>query len=93
MKKRFENYYLKNWNTVFRPARFTGDTGFFYKLFVRFIYADDRMERSIGTLVYLQHVLHLRYEFGVRFRNAPFLHKPWFDFVFFITPQTVASVI
>ena len=77
----------------FRLARFTGDTGFLYKLFVRFIYADDRPERVIRALVYLQHVLHLRYEFRVCFRNAPFLHKPWFDFVFFITSQTVVSVM
>ena len=77
----------------FRPAWFTGHTGFLYELFVRFIYADDRTERVIRALVYLQHVLHLRYELGVCFRNAPFLYKPRLDFVFFITSQTVLSVM
>ena len=77
----------------FRLAWFTGNTCFLYELFVRFIYADDRTERVIRALIYLQHVLHLRYELGVCFRNAPFLYEPRLDFIFFITSQTVLSVM
>ena len=32
----------------FRMARFTGDAGFLYKLFVRFIYTDHRTEGAYG---------------------------------------------
>ena len=66
----------------FRMPRFAGDAGFLYKLFVRFIYTDDRTEGIVRALVYLQHVLHLRHEFGICFRNAPFLYEPRLDFVF-----------
>lgn len=66
----------------FRMARFTGDAGFLYKLFVRFIYTDHRTEGVVWALVYLRHVLHLRHEFGFCFRNAPFLCEPRLDFVF-----------
>ena len=53
----------------FRMARFAGDAGFLYKLLVRFIYTDDRTEGIVRALVYLQHVLHLRHEFGVCFMS------------------------
>ena len=76
-----------------RLSRFAGDTGFLYKLPVRFIYAYNRTEGIIGALVYLQHILHPRYEFSICLRNAPFLYKPRLDFVFFITSQTVVSVM
>ncbi len=76
-----------------RLSRFTGDTDFLYKLLVRFIYTDDRTKGIVRALVYLQHVLHLRHEFGVCFRNAPFLYEPRLDFVFFMTSQTVVSVM
>lgn len=76
-----------------RLSRSTGDTDFLYKLLVRFIYAYNRTEGIIGALVYLQHILHLRYEFSICLRNAPFLYKPRLDFVFFITSQTVVSVM
>lgn len=76
-----------------RLSRFTGDTDLLYKLLVRFIYAYNRTEGITGALVYLQHILHLRHEFSICLRNAPFLYKPRLDFVFFITSQTVVSVM
>ena len=76
-----------------RLSRFAGDTGFLYKLLVRFIYAYNRTEWIIGALVYLQHILHLCYEFSICLWNAPFLYKPRLDFVFFITLQMVLSVM
>ena len=65
-----------------RLPRFAGDTGLLYKLLVCFIYAYNRTEWIIGVLVYLQHILHLRYEFNICLWNAPFLYKPRLDFVF-----------
>lgn len=77
----------------FRLSGAAGDTGLLYKLFARFIYTDNRTQWVIWTLIYIQYILHFRHEFGICLRNAPFLYKPWFDFVFFITSQTVLSVM
>ena len=72
---------------------FTWNTDFFYKLLIGFIYAYNRIERIIRTLVNFQYILHFGHEFSICLRNAPFLYKPRFDLVFFITSQTVLSVI
>ena len=78
---------------LFGMARFTRDTGFFYKLFVRFVYADNGAQRIIRTLVNLQYILHFCHKISISLRNAPFFHKPRLDFVFFITSQMVLSVM
>lgn len=77
----------------FRLPRLTGNAAFLYELFVRFIYTYDGTERIVWALVYFQYILHFCHEFGIRLRNAPFLYKPRLDFVFFITSQTVVSVM
>ena len=77
----------------FRLAWFTGDAGFLYELFVRFIYADNRAERVIWTLIDFQHIFHFCHEPGICLRNAPLLYKPRFNLVFFMTSQTVLSVM
>ena len=70
-----------------------GYTGFPDQLLVRLINAHNRIKRVIRTLIYFQHILHFRYKFRVRFGDTPFLDLPRLDFVFFITSQTVVSVI
>ena len=76
-----------------RMPRFTGNTGFFYKLFICFIYADNGDKRVIWTLVNFQHIFHLCHKFSICLWDTPFLYKPRFNLVFFITSQTVVSVI
>lgn len=78
---------------LFRSPRFTGQTDFLYHLLIRFVYADNRVERIIWSLVNFQYILHFCHKFSICLRNTPFLYKPRFDFVFFITSQTVLSVI
>ena len=78
---------------LFGLSGFTGHTSFLNELFVRFVYADNRIERVIRTLIYFQHILHLRYIFRVCLRDAPLLDLPRLDLVFFITSQTVLSVM
>ena len=92
-RKEQKNRYRKVTIHLFRMSRFTRDTGFFYQLLVRFVYADNRAQRVIGTLVNLQHILHFCHEISISLRDAPFLHKPRFDFVFFMTSQMVLSVM
>ena len=65
----------------------------FISCFVRFVYADNRIGRGIWTPLKLRHILQLCYKSSIRFWDAPFLYKPWLDFVFFITLQMVLSVI
>ncbi|MNT31835.1 hypothetical protein D3C72_1676880 [compost metagenome] len=77
----------------FRLTRRTGNSGFFDQLLIGFIDANNRMHRIIGTLIDIQYILHFGYKFCTGFWNAPFLDEPWFDLVFFITSQTVLSVI
>ena len=62
---------------------FTGDAGFFYQLLICFIYADDGGKGIIWPLVNFQHIFHLCHKFGVCLRDAPFLYKPRFNFIFF----------
>ena len=78
---------------LFRSPGFTGQTDFLYHLLIRFVYADNRVERIISSLVNFQYILHFCHKFSICLRNTPFLYKPRFDFVFFITSQTVLSVI
>ncbi len=76
-----------------RLSRFTRDPCFLYQLLVRLIYADHRVERVVGTLIYFQNILHLCHKFSVRLWDAPFLYLPRLEFVFFIILHTVLSVM
>ena len=57
------------------------------KKLVRFlIHADDWTQRVVRSFIYVQHVFHTGYEFGVFFRwDAPVLVSVRPDFVFFRT--------
>ena len=78
---------------LFGLPRFTGYTNLLNQLFVRLIYADNWVERVVRPLIYFQHILHFRYKFRIRPGDAPFFDLPRLDFVFFITSQTVLSVM
>ena len=74
-------------------TRSTRNAGFPNELLIRFVNANDWVQWIIRTLVNIQHIFHFCYEFSACFRNAPFFNEPRLDFVFFITSQTVLSVI
>lgn len=74
-------------------SRLTGNTVFLFQLFVRFVYTHNKTKRVIRALIDFQHVFHFCHKFSVRFRDSPFLYKPRFDFVFFMTSQIMLSVM
>jgi len=59
-----------------RLTRFRGErlTGLSYLLLARLIDTDERLLRSIGPVIDIQHVFHGTDEFGIGFgRNTPLL--------------------
>ncbi len=76
-----------------RLSRRTGDSNFFNQLSACFINAYNGPERIVRALIDLQYIFHFRYILRIRLWNSPFFDKPWLNHVFFITSQTVLSVI
>lgn len=78
---------------LFWLTQLAQDAGLLDQLLTCFIDADNRNDWIIWTLICILNALHFRYNFCIGPQNTPLLHKPWSDFVIFITSQMVLSVI
>ena len=77
----------------FRLTGGTGNPGFLDQLLIRFVNANHRIQRVIRALIDIKDIFHFGYKFSARFGYAIFFDTPWLNFVFFITSQTVLSVM